>query len=77
VGLVTGLRTQHARFLRGGESSRGKLCQASSSRRRSRKRSSVRRGVFVVLIAAARSSAIQIGKYASVPSGWRTIRATS
>jgi hypothetical protein len=29
------------------------------------------------VIAAARSSVIQIGSCASLPSGWRTVRATS
>src|SRR3954452_1781265 len=58
-------------------SSRNKLCQASSSRRRSRRHANGRRGISLTIIAAARASVIQIGICASVPSGWRTVRVTS
>ena len=43
----------------------------------SRKHASASRGTSVTLIASARSSVIQIGNCASVPSGWRMVRATS
>ena len=59
------------------ESSRTKLCPASSSRRSSRRHARERRGISVTIISAARSSVIQTRSCASVPSGWRMIRATS
>jgi hypothetical protein len=67
---------------RGGKDQPNRLAHAQVrilffSRRSSRRHARERHGISVTIISAARSSIIQTDSCASVPSGWRMIRATS